>query len=114
MTRVFCSLMLWAACGAAQTVEGTIVNSVTGTGMAAVRIFLMPISGQASYSATTDDVGHFQFKGVQTGTYRFGYMSPGYLPGEPTPPGRQVEISGDGNPVKLEGRMSALHESPAA
>jgi hypothetical protein len=108
MTRVFCSLMLLAACGAAQTVEGTIVNSVTGTGVAAVRVFLMPVSRQTGHSATTDAVGHFLFKGVQTGTYRFGYMSPGYLSSDPMPPGRQVEISGDGSPVKLEGRMSAL------
>ncbi len=108
MTRVFCGLMLLAACGTAQTVDGTIVNSVTGTGVAVVRVFLMPVSGQTGYSATTDAVGHFVFKGVETGTYRFGYMSPGYLSSDPMPPGRQVEISGDGTPVKLEGRMSAL------
>ena len=100
--------MLLAACGTAQTVDGTIVNSVTGTGVAAVRVFLMPVSGQTGYSATTDAVGHFVFKGVETGTYRFGYMSPGYLSSDPMPPGRQVEISGDGTPVKLEGRMTAL------
>jgi len=107
MTKVFCGLILLAACGAAQTVEGTIVNSVTGTGVEAVRVFLMPVSGQTDYSATTDALGHFLFKGVETGTYRFGYMSPGYLSSDPMPP-RQVEISGDGSPVKLEGRMTAL------
>ncbi len=106
MTNVFCGLMLLAAGGAAQTVEGTIVNSVTGTGVAAARVFLMPVSGQTDYFATTDALGHFLFKGVETGTYRFGYMSPGYLSSDPMPP--EVEISGDGSPVKLVGRMTAL------
>ncbi len=65
MTEVFCGLILLAACGAAQTWwKGTIVNSVTGTGVEAVRVFLMPVSGQTDYSATTDALGHFLFKGV--------------------------------------------------
>ncbi len=34
-------------------------------------------------------------------------MSPGYLSSDPMPP-RQLEISGDGSAVKLEGRMTAL------
>jgi hypothetical protein len=109
MTKVFCGLILLAACGAAETVEGTIVDSVTGTGVAEVRVFLMPVSGQVDYSATTDALGHFLLEGVKTGTYRFGYTSPAYLSSDPMPPRRQVEISsGGGEPVKLEGRMTAL------
>ena len=108
MTKVFCGLMFLAACAAAQTVEGTVVNSVTNTGIPAVRVFLTPVSGKTDYSATTDALGHFRFADVNTGTYRFSYMSPGYLSSDSMAPSRVVQIIDDGKPVKLEGRMTAL------
>jgi hypothetical protein len=103
MTNAFCGLMFLAASAAAQTVEGSIVDSVTGTGIAAVQVFLMPAPGETPYSATTDRLGHFLFEGVETGTYQFDYTLAGYLSSYP----RQVKVSGDGNPVKLKGRMTA-------
>ena len=60
-----------AACAAAQTVEGTILNSVTNTGLSAAQVFLMPVSGETDYSASTDALGHFLFGNVKAGTYRF-------------------------------------------
>jgi hypothetical protein len=110
MTNACCGLMLLAACAAAQTVEGTVVNSVTGSGIPAVQVFLMPVSGgpENGYSATANALGYFLFEGVKTGAYHFGYLSPGYLPDDPMALSREVQISGDGNPVKLEGRMTAL------
>jgi len=37
-------LLLFAACGAAQTVEGSIVDSVTGAGSPAVQVFLQAVA----------------------------------------------------------------------
>lgn len=110
MTKVLCGLMLLASCAAVQTVEGTVVNTATGSGIAAARVFLMPVSGdpENGHFATADPLGHFRFEGVKTGSYRFGYASPGYVTSDPTAGSREVQVSGDGSPVKLEGRMTAL------
>ena len=40
MPRLVYVLMLWSACAAAQTVEGNVVNSVTGRGIASVKVNL--------------------------------------------------------------------------
>lgn len=105
MRNAFCGLLFLAACAAAQTVEGTIVNSVTGTGLPAVFVFLQPAvpGDDAHYFANTDALGHFHFEGVKKGAYQFGYTLAGYLSTYPRP----IQVSGDGNPVKLEGRMTA-------
>jgi hypothetical protein len=104
MRTAFCCLMFLAGCAAAQTVEGIIVDSVTGTGIPAVFVFLQPaVAGDTAYDATTDARGHFLFDGVKTGAYQFGYTLSGYLSSYP----RQIQVSGGGNPVKLEGRMTA-------
>jgi hypothetical protein len=102
--------MFLTACAAAQTVEGTIVDSLSGNGIAAVHVLLVPVSGPASagYFPTTDALGRFFLDGVKTGAYKFGYTLPGYSSSDPIPPSRQVEVSGDGKLVKLEGRMTAL------
>jgi hypothetical protein len=101
--------MLLAASAAAQTVEGTIVDSATGNGIAGARVLLLTFGEpEKDHSATADALGHFRFEGVKTGSYHFGYASPGYVSSDPMPPGREVQISGDGQPVKLEGRMTPL------
>jgi hypothetical protein len=109
MRNALCGLVLLATCAAAQTVEGTVVDSATGIGVAAVRVLLLPVTGPASagYFATTDALGRFVLDGVKTGAYKFSYALPGWS-NDPTPPSRQVQINGDGKPVKLEGRMTAL------
>jgi hypothetical protein len=104
MRTPFCCLIFLATCAAAQTVEGTIVDSVNGTGIGAVRVFLRPaVAGETAF-ATSDALGGFHFEGVKTGTYEFGYTSPGYLSIYP----RQIQVSGDETPLKLEGRITAL------
>ena len=50
MRNAFCGLMLLAACAVAQTVDGTGLNSVTQSGIPAVRVPLKPVSGQQSYA----------------------------------------------------------------
>jgi hypothetical protein len=109
LNTAFCGMLLLTASAAAQTVEGTVVDSVTGNGIAAARVFLMPVSGDPENGrfATADPLGHFRFEGVKTGSYRFGYSSPGYVPSDPMAGNREVQVSGDGNTVKLEGRMTA-------
>lgn len=99
----FCCLVFLATCAAAQTVEGMIVDTVHGGGIGAVQVFLEQAPGEKSYSATTDAQGHFLFENVPTGTYQFGYTLQGYLSSYP----RQIQVSGDGKPLTLEGRMTA-------
>lgn len=109
MKNTFCGLMLLAASAAAQTVEGTVVNSVTGNGIAGATVLLV-IFGEPdkNHSGTTDALGHFRFQDVKAGSYHFGYASPGFISSDPMPPGREVKISGDLQPVKLDGSMTPL------
>jgi hypothetical protein len=108
LKTAFCCMLLLTASAAAQTVEGTVVDSATGSGIAAARVFLMPASGdpENGHFATADPLGHFRFEGVKTGSYRFGYASPGYVASDPMAGSREVQVSGDGNTIKLEGRMT--------
>jgi Carboxypeptidase regulatory-like domain len=102
MRSAFCCLWVLAARAMAQTVEGTVVDSVTGTGIPAANVHLRPASGEKDYSATTDALGHFLLKNVEPGTYMFLYSQRDYLSSDM---GRQVRIS-DQSPAKLEGRMA--------
>lgn len=104
MSSCFFCLLLLAGCAGAQTVEGTIVNSVTGTGIPAVSVFLRPVSAEKGYSATTDALGHFLIKDVQAGLYEVNYATRDYLPSDlgPLP---QVRVTVPTS-VKLEGRMT--------
>jgi hypothetical protein len=45
MRNAFCGLMFLTASGTAQTVEGAIIGSLSGNGIAAVHVFLVPVSG---------------------------------------------------------------------
>jgi Carboxypeptidase regulatory-like domain len=103
-----CCVLLTAS-AAAQTVEGIVVDTATGSGIAAARVFLMPASPEPEnfYNATADALGHFRFEGVKAGSYHLGFASPGYVPSDPMAGVREVQVSGDGNTIKLEGRMSA-------
>lgn len=105
MARFFCALMLLAACAAAQTVEGSVINSVTGNGIAAMRVEIRPAAGRTGYSTTTDAQGHFLVEGVQAGTYVASSSSPDYsLSGAP----RVFQVTAGGSPVKLDVRMMPL------
>jgi hypothetical protein len=99
-------VLLAATCAAAQTVEGTVINSATGSGIAGVKVDLAQ-GGDSYYSATTDPQGHFLFDHVQNGVYNVRYSSPDYdLVREPGP-ARQFPVTA-GTPVKLEARMTPL------
>jgi len=107
----FCLLTLLSGVpfrpAAAQTIEGNVVNSVTGSGVAGVRVDLI-WAGDTYYSATTDAQGHFLFDHVQDGAYRVLYSSPDYWWDRDPGPARQFQVTAGGNPVKLEAHMTPL------
>jgi 5-hydroxyisourate hydrolase-like protein (transthyretin family) len=107
--------MLCATGAIAQSVEGTVVNVVTGNGIAGVKVQLAAAgagSGGASYTAATDEQGRFHLDSVKEGLYRASYSAPHYLDEARTlshsPAGSaSFQVSGAGV-VKLEARMVPL------
>jgi hypothetical protein len=80
MWRMICSAsMLAAAAFAAQTVDGHVVNSVTGIDTPGVTVNLVQ-AGRLAYSATTDSQGHFRIEAVEAGTYVATYRAHGFWP----------------------------------
>jgi protocatechuate 3,4-dioxygenase beta subunit len=104
VTKLFSVLTLIAACANAQSVEGIVINSGTGRGIAGVQVRIVPASIEKSYFATTDANGHFLVEGLKPGTYAFGYQLSDYSPSGPMFP-QVFQVAAAGNTVKLEGRM---------
>ena len=71
--------MLAAAAFAAQTVDGHIVNSVTGIDIPGAAVSLI-LDGKVAYSATTDSRGHFRIEAVEAGAYTAAYTARGFWP----------------------------------
>ena len=94
MPRFVYALLLWSACAAAQTVEGNVVSSVTGRGIAGAKVSLSR-GNYTFYSATTDTQGHWLFEQVQDGAYTVSYSSPDYFY-EPKGP-RQFQVTAGAN-----------------
>jgi hypothetical protein len=96
-----------AALGA--TVDGHVVNSVTGAGIPAVPVSLMQ-QEHLLYSATTDAQGRFQIDDVKPGTYKpeFRQASKFVLPNEALPSAPPFQVSADGTPVHLEIKLPPL------
>jgi hypothetical protein len=101
-----CVLLLLAAAAHAQTVDGTVVNSLTGNGIAGVYVEVLQRNAPVHH-ATTDERGHFHFENVKDGSYSLHCSSPDYaLPfGVAGGPLRQFQMTG-GTPVNLEVRMT--------
>ena len=116
--------MLAAVASGAQTVDGHVVNSVTGTDIAGVAVSLVQ-AGEVAYSATTDSQGHFRIETVETGTFTATYTSRGFWPipnifvdedferecgrcflaergGQP------FQVTAGGDPVRLEVKMQPI------
>jgi 5-hydroxyisourate hydrolase-like protein (transthyretin family) len=107
--------ILAAAAFAEQTVEGHVVNSVTGAGIAGVTVDLHAAGEMwrtPVYSRTTDAEGRFRIEGVKDGAYSASYDARGYwhFPGigmfDGIPPSFQVTSGGD--PVHLESKLSPI------
>jgi hypothetical protein len=71
------ALILAASALHSQTVEGTVTNSATGTGIAEVQVMLVR-DGRPEYTGKTDDRGKFQFSEVKNGAYTALFFSPAY------------------------------------
>jgi hypothetical protein len=107
----------FAACSMAQdapsggTVEGTVINSVTGAGIGEASVVL---AGNKSgrYETTSDAAGHFKITGVAPGSYRpdvkkDGFASPSFdLSTLLSNPGLRVASNSD--PVKVELQLTPL------
>ena len=55
MARVLCTILLVAACAAAQTVEGSVFDAATGVGAGGVKVELL--KGATPFYETTTDGG---------------------------------------------------------
>jgi len=102
-------LLLWPASTFAQVVEGTVLNSVTGSPITGVKVELY-WSGDPAYSSTTDEDGHFLFDHVEDGVYNAVYTSQGYewddIFRDPDV-NRQIRVAA-GTPVKVVAHMMPL------
>jgi hypothetical protein len=121
---IFIASMLAAGVGVAQTVDGHVVNSVTGIGVAGVAVNLIR-ADKVAYSAATDSQGHFRIDKVEAGSYIATYTARGFWPipnllvdedferecgrcfltergGQP------FEVAAGGDPVSLEVRLPPI------
>ena len=102
MTKLLCLAMAAFAPAAAQTVEGTVIDAVSGAGIAGVRI---QISGASPLSATTDAQGHFRIEDVPLGPHEWAYNAPDYY--VPLGGSHSFRVTG-ANPVELTGRLARI------
>jgi 5-hydroxyisourate hydrolase-like protein (transthyretin family) len=71
--------MLAAVAFAAQTVDGHVVNSVSGIDIPGVAVNLVR-AGEVAYSVTTDSQGRFRIEAVEAATYTVNYTARGFWP----------------------------------
>jgi hypothetical protein len=109
---LLCAFLISAAIMTAQTVEGTVVNTVTGVGIPDVQVQLgttairppsasEPISRPKIRGATTDAQGRFRFEDVADGSYGIGCVKEGFR----TLPVGPFRVIGGGDPVKVRVEM---------
>jgi protocatechuate 3,4-dioxygenase beta subunit len=100
-----CALAAFAAAQDTATVEGVVVNKVTGAGIGDVTVWLWN-SGANSYKAVTNEAGLFQVTGLTPGDYssrveKNGYSSSQSGPLDPLADPPKHHISPGGEPVRL-------------
>ena len=102
------ALLCTSILAASQTVEGNVVSSRTGAGIAGVKVSLVQME-KTVYSGTTDPQGHFLIDDVKDGAYAATFSAPEYWPeysnGSSASPRFEVTA---GNSVKLDTRMAPL------
>jgi len=91
-------------------VEGTVVDSVTGAGVAGAAVVLTA-PRSARYETTTDAAGHFKIAGMSPGSYRASAEKDGFA--SPPPDLRLLLSSGlrvvsGSDPVKIEIKLTPL------
>jgi hypothetical protein len=70
-------LLASSICACAQSVEGSVVDAVTGAGIAGAKVELLR-STTPFYETATDSGGRFRFDNIKEGDYSVRYQSPGY------------------------------------
>jgi hypothetical protein len=104
-------LIAWSLSSAfaAQTVDGHVVNAVSGADIAGARVGLFQ-GDQAAYSAVADSQGRFRIENVAEGSYTARYHArgfrdiPGFLDG---PGGPALQVTA-GAPVHMQAKMQPL------
>src|SRR5882724_8898451 len=107
LRMILAAWILTAAALTAQTVEGHVVNSVTGDGIPGVTVYLFQ-GGQAAYSTTTGPLGRFRIDAVKDGAYNASYVARDFrLPNTPggNPP---FQVTSGAEPVHLEAKLLPL------
>lgn len=113
MAKLLCALMLAAASVRAQSVVGIVTNSVTGHGLAGVKVEILQ-ADKAVVTVTSDASGHFFVEKLDPGSYAVRYSLAGYFPDDPrggllpllrSVRGEPFLVTAVGNPVKMEGHM---------
>jgi hypothetical protein len=103
---LLCAPLLLAACAAAQTVEGTIVNTATDRGIGEVKVALVSTSrDHEPYTSTTDAAGHFVIENVKPGEYAPYYGPPCCFILHDV--GRRFQVTAAGS-TQLEARMTPM------
>src|SRR5690242_14379445 len=77
MLRMLCAIAMAVSCARTATVEGRVVNAVTGVGVAKASVRLR-VDHRVQYTAVADTEGHFRFTGVEAGIYHFACMAAEY------------------------------------
>jgi hypothetical protein len=96
---------------ASGAVEGTVVNSVTGVGIAGASVNLNG-GPSARYQGTSDAVGHFKITGVSPGNFRASADKDGFASPPPENPfvlmKPGLRVGTDSDPVKVELKLTPL------
>jgi hypothetical protein len=100
--KILAVLVLTAAALAAQTIEGHVVDSVTGIGIPDVAVEIFRDFAKV-YAPTTDLQGRFRLEDVQEGAYTVFYKASNYEPAHSG--GAQFKVIKGAGPVHLEAVM---------
>jgi Carboxypeptidase regulatory-like domain len=115
MWKLSAFALLSCLCASAQTVEGTVIDSTYGNGIAGARVEIATagaaLIGEAAYTAVTDLKGRFRIDNVKVGVYVARYRAPGYLYEGDLTAGRPFQVVAGGNAVALEGCMIKMAEA---
>jgi len=90
------------------SVEGTVINTLTGTGVAGASVF---VNGSKRYQTTTDAAGHFKITGMTPGSYRTSTEKDGFASLVPDPRtllSSEWRVVSGGDPVKVELKLTPL------
>jgi hypothetical protein len=100
--KILAVLVLTAASLPAQTIEGHVVNSVTGIGIPDVAVEIFRDFAKV-YAPTTDIQGRFRLEDVEEGSYTVFYKAPNFQPAREG--GSQFKVVKGSGPVHLEAAM---------